>query len=537
MADLPNISHKLSEPVSISHSIVTETAKEVRRQRDRARYKGDRAVRARKRAAEYYVAHREVALRKMRLSYRRRLRFVGAEELERYRADPSQANGIRGSSSLVCLECGQIISGMLNNAHLRGHYLTEADYKARWNWSGALVSDVMAQKLRNRRRRGGVLPADNPLRATAGQLSACRQDPRKARDDDKTTCQGKFIVCLECGAMLRHLRCHLRVHKQTPQDYRKRWGYARGSALCSNIYSQELGARAKRQMLGRGVRISRLRTENASGTRGMKLRRETLLNRRDAQTGKSHPQQWKRLNGQFVTDTRVAELRLEGKRISDIARITGLSTMATHFRLKRMKFPMGWPHVYQHGEALNGAHLHALRSDFGKSRRELAALLGMDHSKISRYLALGRQHQPLPSNVARRVLLIQPLLRQEQRKKSPTASGGRPKLLLPTERRELPTKYHVLLRDLKLIHRFLKDQYGLASLAQVWDRVCQLRRQGEIQVLLFWPQFYRWLCRATDEQAFVAGAWVPADLALEFLADDYQAGVETIRRAVRAAHR
>lgn len=140
---------------------------EARRLRDRQRYKGDRAVRARKTAAHYSRDHRPEISEKHRQDYRAKRQFGTPEELAECRADPRKAKTIRGRDWIVCLgrkteagagldqKCGQLLSGMLNNAHLREHgYKSAVEYKDEWGYDRktALVSETLAAKLRARHR-------------------------------------------------------------------------------------------------------------------------------------------------------------------------------------------------------------------------------------------------------------------------------------------------------------------------------------------------------------------------------------------------
>ena len=132
-----------------------ETPLEARRRRDRERYIGDRRDRAIKRTRDWYVAHRQKVLEDNRASYRAELQLVTPEELAQCRTDPRLAKSVRGQGAIVCLECGQIVPGMLNNAHLqKNHGLTARTYKTKWGISQktGLVSDNMLRKLSARRR-------------------------------------------------------------------------------------------------------------------------------------------------------------------------------------------------------------------------------------------------------------------------------------------------------------------------------------------------------------------------------------------------
>jgi len=129
-----------------------ETPVEARRRRDRERYRGTRARRQRKTAANYYASHTDEVLQKRRDKYQSTLQFVTDEpDRKLLRSDPRRAIA---KDTVTCLECFQIVHGMLNNAHLRVHDLTARNYKTKWGYSlhTALVSEQMAAKLSARRR-------------------------------------------------------------------------------------------------------------------------------------------------------------------------------------------------------------------------------------------------------------------------------------------------------------------------------------------------------------------------------------------------
>src|SRR5436190_1543145 len=98
----------------------------------------------RERANAYYRANRTLVLEQGRQRYQLGLKFVPDEaERQGLRADPRLAIG---KDRIVCLECFQILPGMLSNAHLLPHRLNARAYKDKFGYSQrtALVSGEMA---------------------------------------------------------------------------------------------------------------------------------------------------------------------------------------------------------------------------------------------------------------------------------------------------------------------------------------------------------------------------------------------------------
>ena len=293
-------------------------------------------------AAEYYAAHRGEVLQKHHDDYQSSRQFL-VDDRDRRELCENPRRALR-ADAVICLECFQIVHGMLNNAHLRVHGLTAEAYKTKWGYDQdtPLVSEQVAAKLRARIRRGGLRPEDREdLSLTSKQWKVCQEDPRRAIQDDLITRGGRFIVCLECGLLFGTLGTHITTHGITADSYRAKWGYDRGTGLCSRSYSRTDSERAQRR--GWGSRLQRFHfnrarvspeSGRAGGMRpGTKLRLQTRLNRREAQEGKARPAAWRQMPSGVISDARVAKLRLGGKTIEDIERLTGLSPMAIHFRL------------------------------------------------------------------------------------------------------------------------------------------------------------------------------------------------------------
>jgi hypothetical protein len=73
------------------------------------------------------------------------------------------------------------------------------------------------------------------------------------------------------------------------------------------------------------------------------------------------------------------------------------------------------------------------------------------------------------------------------------------------------------------------------KMKQLYDWLCQAARRKGIETLLYWPQFFRWIKERYTDKGILDAEWRPSELALEFLADDYGASFETVRRIIRCS--
>lgn len=64
--------------------------------------------------------------------------------------------------------------------------------------------------------------------------------------DPKKAIKERTITCLESGRRFKILtRRHLARYGLTPEEYREKWGYAKGTALCSKSLARERRQRIK----------------------------------------------------------------------------------------------------------------------------------------------------------------------------------------------------------------------------------------------------------------------------------------------------
>ncbi|HEY7652971.1 MAG TPA: MucR family transcriptional regulator [Methylomirabilota bacterium] len=125
----------------------------------------------------------------------------------------------------------------------------------------------------------GAARATGPLGGAARRaaLAGLRADPRQAVQQD-------WIRCLICAASFRQLtNTHLRGHRLTADEYKRRFGYNRGRPLMCRALSRLYTERAVRNGLAARIRqrpiLIRPELRRRGGTRTIAL--EELLTRRE----------------------------------------------------------------------------------------------------------------------------------------------------------------------------------------------------------------------------------------------------------------
>lgn len=351
---------------------------------------------------------------------------------------------------------------------------------------------------------------------TKEQLAECRKDLAKA----KTIRGDDWIACLECGRLLQRIDgTHLRRDGLTLALYKEKWGYNRGSGLCSNALASRWAARAKNPR-----NIERLRKigprfhPGQSGLSGKKMRREGIANirvpegpRRDKQKG--------------VTDWQIAKARLRGDKLSSIAKAAGLSETAVRWRLKRMRFPCGrGPFAFQHGHVLTAEVIADAAVSSGLSVAQLTRKLGLAKSTLHHHLR--QPAKPIPRSLALTITRARALLPA----KAASTAGGRPPAISFSERRSLKGTYRELLADLKQLRGWLRDERR--DKVQVGDWIWREARLGKIRRLLFWPEFFGWGYATFTTRGFLSATWTPYEVAIDFLAFDFQVSSYTIETSL-----
>jgi predicted transcriptional regulator len=64
--------------------------------------------------------------------------------------------------------------------------------------------------------------------------------PEADLEEAKKAIKEKSVTCMECGKSFRILtRRHLATHDLTPEEYREKWGYKKGTSLVAKSLARE----------------------------------------------------------------------------------------------------------------------------------------------------------------------------------------------------------------------------------------------------------------------------------------------------------
>jgi hypothetical protein len=338
--------------------------------------------------------------------------------------------------------------------------------------------------------------------------------------------------------MLKSLVVHLSSeHEMTTAQYKEKWGYNRETGLICDSMKPTFG-RMARSLRG-GVHRDRHRLvkrllEMLPAARRTKKRLEYRLDRRDKQKGRARPDLWKKSpDGRVATDLEIARLHLQGVTRTKIAKAVGLKYgESVSARLLRMGFPSGRASIYDRGEPVTGKNLLDLCRDAQWTRTEFAQRLQVSISCVYNRMSPSRVTRSLPVEMAKVLLAVRKGFIEDYRRRGATTRGGRPKTLLASEKASLPNNYHALRQELKLLRGWLLEQSRTPDIGKAWEWLCQQSREGRARTLLFWPRFFRWLKDSLTEGFFLAGNWAPHEVTIDFLAAEYDASEETVRRII-----
>lgn len=66
------------------------------------------------------------------------------------------------------------------------------------------------------------------------------EDEKESFGDPKKAIKEKSVTCLECGKSFKVLtKRHLTLHDLTPEQYKEKWGYKKGSSLVAKSLARE----------------------------------------------------------------------------------------------------------------------------------------------------------------------------------------------------------------------------------------------------------------------------------------------------------
>ena len=104
-------------------------------------------------------------------------------------------------------------------------------------------------KMRLAEDEGRSVPFENTQLADQQAGLGADQDPRASIQEDKVT-------CLECKAEFRQLTAnHLRTHKLSPREYKKKWGFPLKQPLAARVLTKLRSKSAKKRGLPEKLQI------------------------------------------------------------------------------------------------------------------------------------------------------------------------------------------------------------------------------------------------------------------------------------------
>lgn len=392
--------------------------------------------------------------------------------------------------------------------------------------------------------------ATRVLRLTPDELAACQHDPTKA-----WTIRGpKWVACIEdgCGELHQQLGPHVKVHRLSVREYKSKPGRIEGVPRYSaNASLMSLDLQARRSKISKKLGLGRRLLKSGKAppvhrliaARGKRVTsQQCRIVRSQRMQGRGNPKLWGRYRGKRVArvaeDWEIAKLVADGHSDDEIASKLGLRHGASVGQRRRA---LGFchpkkPRVYALGELLCGRHVLTACRDLQVSVEELALQMGVRREIVRDCMAPGRIDKPLSERIGKKFKFAFFKLREAFRcRASDGKNGGRPRLLLASERESLPHTYESLLRESKAILNWLHDRIGedsQVSFEQLREWVYLEARIGRLRRIAMWPYFFEWFRGASKDPRLLRGGITPFRLTLDFLADVYAVSIETVRRAV-----
>lgn len=187
----------------------------------------------------------------------------------------------------------------------------------------------------------------------------------------------RYVVCLECGRLLKALGTHLiKKHGTTAEDYKETWGYSRGQALWNQVALERMSETRTLPPNAVAAFEKHGRPDKTGCTEPKRL--QTLQSLREVWRKRSkqeHPHY-----RHDASHEKVAELMAQGLGQNEIAQALGLNPQTVYFRLrdmgvripkKRKVSPDEAVEAYQKYKSVQKAARH-----LGCTRKLLAARLG-----------------------------------------------------------------------------------------------------------------------------------------------------------------
>jgi hypothetical protein len=325
----------------------------------------------------------------------------------------------------------------------------------------------------------------------------------------------KPTVCLEdrCGRVgLRQLAAHVgSIHHLSINNYKRNHDYSPREHMTSPEFHEERSKLSSTDETLERLKPFHFFTKKQSISAGKGRHSEAIPSR-----FKKQPY-WP-----------IASRCLKGRERLHVAAQLGMWPNTVNRCCAAMRFPSR-PTRFWRGEPVTDRHLHDLMRDFDLAGSEVkvATLTALPIHRIRRALAQKRKGHPLHIEVADKILRIRQQLSEEKQHTGVTASGGRPPKLTPSESREVPWKFRVLLREIRILSELLPSA-SRVPIPEIGELICSSACKGKARrMLLFWARpFLAWLTREHDLNPKALSS--PAAAARGFFASQYQVSEDTI---------
>lgn len=363
-----------------------------------------------------------------------------------------------------------------------------------------------------------------------------KNDPH--REEKKNDC---FVVCRECAQRHSVLQRHITAKHHIPVErYIQKWGNPPLVALSL----RDLFRRTRAGKPHKYARGKKYLGENVRGN-------ERTEGDRDRHSRREVPP---------TDDATLAQCRLGGKSIMEIAAEADLTHAAVVRRLKDLGFPSGRAYRFIHGEPVSKKHFDDLRNDFDVEAKEIIGAVGENpayegNKRLVRPTGgwrTGSVGAPrdlygcLLNHLKRRdpeeILLARfANIVLDARKRWTEAfcfdyRGGRRRIrcFRQSEARELPRLIHILRKPLTDLRVCLREQDSSIEPDDILNWICEQSRmevarsapQGFRRLMFLWPA----LGCLVDQKGF---AWLVSQQRInmviyELLARDYDATAHAI---------
>jgi predicted transcriptional regulator len=202
------------------------------------------------------------------------------------------------NDKVICLECGKEMQ-LITGRHLSSHGMSQKEYRKKYGFTmrtPLAAKSVTKARSKAAKKRGlpenlkkameargqakAKVAPQNPTETVAAAKPKPMLTPENSIQDDK-------VICLECGAEFKQLtQTHLSSHGMSPTEYKKKYGFSKGTPLYAKSLTQAAKKRglpdnlkkaieARKQEKAKASKPAATETVTASKPKRTRLRKKT----------------------------------------------------------------------------------------------------------------------------------------------------------------------------------------------------------------------------------------------------------------------